>query len=810
MSKTILSPCIAVAFSLLFTGCSKPQAEAADAPPPPDIAHAREAEKPGKAPRGFAGLLDLDARGGEVLRPADFDLTKPGAKWQDANGARAVFEQTYDDYGSYRLDIDNPPAPEEAHVKESDHIAREIWSVEGVKVKPNRNYLVSALIKTDFPREAAEFSFSMRFFGPQPGGKSEQRLSPRHLVGAPAVTEGPDGWQRLEWVTTVPSDPNIAEARPSIFLRARHAEKPMQVRVADFAFSELPEVPLPNYAPGEGVTFPGGVGNLPMKVESAVEKDGHIIVETTGARFDFDLAKNRITLGQRMEFSRPLAVWDSSLDLAGLKIEKQSPDVCILSNEHLTVGIQADSMMVLSPHEELTLILTNLLGGDFNRYAWGHLLSLDDFGGITVNPHIPAGTGRTPRSRLLTEGLDFESLAPDKIAQSNPGLTGNIRDYEQTGKAEPGWQAEWKVSPGEFLCSSVFPPRPFPWEESFRSGWTLVRRGSPLSVYEKGKPFVDTWLLWDFVASTWGHSYSDKYEPLDEADLLAHRDAIHKAGGKVIPKIDAYWTPTRDPEVYIAAVREWKEKYGMDGVYSDGLPSEDWMVAYKEMRLLRELFPDGPIVIHNSVPQSGQAISQFMPFVYTYATFTYLVESVKNNQGEDWQYPRYTSSQFRKANALGITKGNNWQDKKGEIMGERRGLVDLVYNGRDHVGFEWPKYNKALSQLHALWKEKGDKPFFYDRYYLPKAQELTGYRIGRAAMPIAELAVRGGIARVKLHTLTPDATIRYTMDGSIPTENSPQYKQPLMLDPEKTPVLKVRAFSPGLDPSAVAVENIRL
>jgi hypothetical protein len=30
--------------------------------------------------------------------------------------------------------------------------------------------------------------------------------------------------------------------------------------------------------------------------------------------------------------------------------------------------------------------------------------------------------------------------------------------------------------------------------------------------------------------------------------------------------------------------------------------------------------------------------------------------------------------------------------------------------------------------LEKLWKEKGNEPDFYEKYYLPKAEELTGFK----------------------------------------------------------------------------------
>lgn len=627
----------------------------------------------------------------------------------------------------------------------------------------------------------------MRFYD-----KDGNRMAPRRLYGAPSKTEGPDGWQRLEWEINVPDDSSIYEARASVFGGWINFKEAPEVRIADFKFIELPQKPLEPLARGEGVTFPGGPGKLPMRVESAEKYGDHIIVKTVGAEYDFDTKNNTITASQRVEFSRKLAKWEPSLSLKGLRIDKKTDDVCVLTNDQLTIGIQGDSMMAISPQRELRMKLTNLLGGDFNRYARGHLFSTDDFGGITVNPYIPLGTGRFARSELLTKGLSFANYAE--------------REYDRTGKAAPNWQAQWTTSPGELLCTSVFPPRPYPWEESFKAGWRLIHYPGGMRYERYGDqqiPFVNTWLLWNFSPLTWGHSYSADHEFYSEKGTQSLIKQIHEHGFNVIPYISAYWNPSRDADEFVGAVKRTKEKYGIDGIYSDGLPSADWLLAYKEMRMLRELFPDGTLIVHDSFRQSGKPISQFMPFLYTYATYMYMAEGIETKEGEKWQYPRYVTSMFRKTNSLGVTKGDKWMDENGEIMGERLALADVVYNGRDNNGRNFPKYYEILSQLEDLWKEKGNEPHFYDRYYLPKAQELTGNQIGRTAMPIVSKTVRDGKVLFALESLSPQAKIYFTTDGSEPSEKSSLYKTPLSI--AKNAIVKAVAVAPNLEPSAVAI-----
>lgn len=753
------------------------------------------------APEGFSDLLHVNERGGRIIRPQNFELIKPGAEIQNKPNARLVYEQTYSDFGSYRLELDVPgtlPQPGEA-AKTTGR--QELRSVKSFSVKPNRNYIVSVLVKTDFDRNACEFNVYLRLIRNLGLG-----LTPRHTLGLPAVTEGIDGWQRLEWMITTPSDPRIKGAKAALDFTAKAGEKVPQMRIADYVFVELPAEPLQPLPRGEGVVFPGGAGELPMNVESHSVKNGYISVITTGAKYEIDTENNIITASQRIEFPRELAKWQSSLSLKNLRIDQQTEDVCVLSNDQLTIGIQRDSLMVISPQRELQMTLTNLLGGDFNRYARGYLYSTDDFGGITVDPYVPPGTGLEPQSELLTKGLSFEKLSSEYTLQHQKKINEQIDDpwsSEELGAAESGWQARWTTRPGEFFTTSVFPPRPYDWEKSFTEGRrTYSAHQNPLE--DKDIFGITNWTLWDHIPKMFGHSYSDYYEPENDAEFRKLVADAHARNIGILPYMSAYWTPTRDPNRYIDGVRQFKEKYGIDGVYSDGLPSADWLVAYKEMRMLRELFPSGYIAVHNSIQQAGWEIAQQKPFLYTYATSVSMTEGVYTRSGPSWQYPRYFTAQFRKSNNFGKTLGGKWYFPDGQSMKDVRNLVTLVYNGRDDV--TGPKYREVLEQLYQLWKEKGDQPFFYDRYYLPRVQELTGQRIGRAAMPIIEKEEQGSTFRITLRTLTPGAKIYYTTDGALPTKNSLVYTKPFELNSHDIMKLKARSYSPELDPSAVAIE----
>ena len=105
--------------------------------------------------------------------------------------------------------------------------------------------------------------------------------------------------------------------------------------------------------------------------------------------------------------------------------------------------------------------------------------------------------------------------------------------------------------------------------------------------------------------------------------------------------MSAGWRNERNATDYIEGVKEWQTKYGIDGVYSDGLPQDDFLVADEIVRMLRELFPSGPLVFHDTL--DGYP-STFRPFLHAYATATIMAEGIVNTDGLGWQWPRSMSA----------------------------------------------------------------------------------------------------------------------------------------------------------------------
>ncbi len=381
---------------------------------------------------------------------------------------------------------------------------------------------------------------------------------------------------------------------------------------------------------------------------------------------------------------------------------------------------------MISPQVEATLTLTSKIGGIWNRFEAGNLLVVDDYGGFTVNPAIPLGSGRLTRTSIITPALDFAN---------------RINDLNFLSKATPGWQISWTVSPGERIALSTFPPRPYDWDKSFNTRTMLTFALLPTSVYtaEYSPASFDIAILWDFSLRGYGLSYGQTLPAVNDAVVKSHIAAIKAQGMSPISYMSAYFYYSRDPQEFINEVIRWRDQYGLEGIYTDGLPSQEWIVAYEEMRMLREAFPAGNLYVHTT----GQSINGgpplalpdiFMPFIDTYATATVRGEWVLG-KGQNWAYQRYITSQFKKSNTIGIEKGDRWN-----IPESKQDDISLFYNGR--TWFRSGPYNPTelnywnnvyLPKLAALkqdWKQRGNLPNYFGNYYRPKVRQLTGLDMG--------------------------------------------------------------------------------
>lgn len=589
---------------------------------------------------------------------------------------------------------------------------RYLISKNSFSLKPNRSYLISALINCEYDRSTCEVSMGFEEFDENGGSVL------RNYIGTAAQT---DGWQRFEGTVTTSSRTKSGKFSLSLYGFAIN-DTENKFYISDLNILELPTAALTPLAPGEGMVFGGSSGMYDMRVKSVSEKSDSITVQTTGAEYIFDKNADTVTAYQLINGKRLLFTADCGKSLTNLSVESQSTNEAVLTTgtNGVTFGIQMDSLMLISNHGSADLNITcqSAVAGRWNRLSQGNLMVKDDTGGFTVNPYIPMGTGRLARY-TAGSGVDFD------------GVVNNTSFISQ---ADPGWKVSYTISSGELLGMSVFPARVYDWKASFENTYAnYYRAGNANRFAEDAQTYgVDVALLWDYTQRGWGMSFGNRYVPINESVYQAHINSAHSAEMKAIAYMGLYYWHNRDVDEYINEVKRHRDTYGIDGIYSDGLPDKEWLAAYEGARKLRGLFPDGVLIFHTTgqdgnggPPMAVPDIS--IPAIDAYSTMTLRGEGVEGD-GADWEYPKNITSAYNTSNSIGIMKGDAWKED-GEVIGqERQNLINLLYNGRARLETRstyMEQYKDILKKLkinHAFLSKNGD---YYNKGYLPYVHRLV-------------------------------------------------------------------------------------
>ncbi len=566
-------------------------------------------------------------------------------------------------------------------------------------VKPNTAYIISALIYCDFNKATSEAMLS---------------LDDGMLVNFASLPWKTNGWERFEKIVITGTEVTVGALGGSVAGGFKDGTEIFCV--SDLCLIELPAYALEPLGPGEGLTFGGSSGSLDMEVAAPRVLDSAITVTTNGAEYIFNKTNDTVTAYQRIGKERKLTTLQLSKSLANLTVKSQSSTEVILTTGEsgVSFGIQMDGLMLISTHgTALTATCTGELAAPWSRLLNGHLMVRDDYGGFTVNPAIPVGTGRTARYEVLDE-IDFARPRGDTNFMS---------------QTPAGWRIAWTVDSGEMLGVSVFPCREFDWEASFDATYAnLDSTTNP--AWLKQITGANHMVLWDYTERGWGMGNCGTYTPIDEEKYTSKIAAVKDADAVPLPYMSFYFWYNRDVEEYIAEVKRHRDTYGIEGVYTDGLPDKEWLEAYAAMRKLRELFPDGTIIVHTTgqsanggPPLATPEIS--IPAIDAYATLTLRGESVPGT-GSLWKYPRYMTAGYGTSSVFGVIKTDGWKTAEGTSQ-PGASLIPLLYNGRARYtsASDFGAYGTILKRLQADWEINRTAQDYYTMYFAPLAHRLV-------------------------------------------------------------------------------------
>ncbi|RJS84335.1 hypothetical protein CW702_02585, partial [Candidatus Bathyarchaeota archaeon] len=179
-----------------------------------------------------------------------------------------------------------------------------------------------------------------------------------------------------------------------------------------------------------------------MKIEKVEEGRDEIRVITTGAVYIINKTsdKGEIICEQRIGKKREVATLQIHRSLNALTVEESNDEVCIIHQstpptecwKGLRIRVHADSMMAIHGDRPIKATFKGNMIPDYGVIERGNFILIDGFGGIGC---YPLGWS-TPRTSVRFSGDD--------------------------------WQISILLERRQKFLTSVFPPRPFDWERSFK------------------------------------------------------------------------------------------------------------------------------------------------------------------------------------------------------------------------------------------------------------------------------------------------------------------------------------------------------
>jgi len=359
-------------------------------------------------------------------------------------------------------------------------------------------------------------------------------------------------------------------------------------------------------------------------------------------------------------------VVELSCPFSTLSVEHHDDTTCVLNQglegcSYLRIQINSDSLVDLYCRSdwdltrELHLNFSGSFLPDYSARKDGHVLLADEDGGLGIYPYR------------------------------------GLRKVELTDAAQRNWQISYTLKPSSRLLLSVFPPRPFNYEQSLQDriahhdleGPWLISPYPPDEMIVEASEYANILVLhtkiWQGKRTRAGQAltsvddvYADAawscfdYVPVDENELRRVVATAHSVGMRVIPYMSPMFSMARGKD-FLDRVENALEEYDFDGVYFDGI-SMDILYSYELMREARARLGDQLIYLHSTYDPVGSR-NVYCPFIHTYADFVLRAE---NAEPFDDKHLRYAISGFNTSNTINYVCYYTYQ------MDFIRELVDKV------------------------------------------------------------------------------------------------------------------------------------
>ncbi len=302
-------------------------------------------------------------------------------------------------------------------------------------------------------------------------------------------------------------------------------------------------------------------------------------------------------------------------------------------------------------------------------------------------------------------------------------------------------------------------------------GWT-----APFEEFDTGRDYTE--------ATPWQYRFFAPHDVNGLVQLLGGREAF-------VRELDRLFTLESDTEIELVDVTGLMGQYAHGNepshhmAYLYNYVGRPWRTQELTRRLLREMYEATPGgIIGNE--DCGQ-----MSAWYIFSSLGFYPVCPGSNEFA-LTTPLFERAVVRLANGRDLVITANRPDRN-------RYIASVTLDGkpidRNYVTYE------QLVKGGALCFTLAAEPVT-DRGTTAEAAPYSLTQGEEVSIPYttADLSLFTEPVDVDLHSLTSGAEIRYTLDGSEPTERSPRYETPLRVDRSLT--LRARAFREGAAPSA--------
>lgn len=368
-----------------------------------------------------------------------------------------------------------------------------------------------------------------------------------------------------------------------------------------------------------------------MRIEEARSGSRGILIRSTGASLALD-NQGMLEMEQLIGSRRRLLSCQLPKHLMPLRIYKQTPFSVVLRGNGLTLKVQGDSCIILTPQQSLRLRFDFHFSPCYSQEVKGNRLLLDNYGGCGFFG-IPCRPTELSTTKSNESALSIHIGRWDELWLSIcPPRERNMERYYESVAHEGSSQEPYPST--EIIEGDGRHCKVFTIHEAWAADEPEWAENPPGASYPRPRP-------WE----------TDHPVPRDPGEFARVRDSAHRLGMKFIVYFSPYYSNAPDLSYEMKRILS---EFGVDGLYFDGWCGhrEDFRPAYYMVRQARAILGERLLYLHSSTEPYGTC-RVYPPFVYCYADYVLSGEAGRDGLERD-TFLRYSVSQHQISNSVGL------------------------------------------------------------------------------------------------------------------------------------------------------------